>query len=74
MVRRSVRRIFLLDAGKLGQIVFLVLDMEAGFPRARGVLTLDESALGPVLYKSPREAKLNPLGADNIDDPIRIMN
>lgn len=57
-----------------GQIVYLVLDMEAGFPRGRGVLTLDESALGPLLYKSPREAKLNPLGADNIDDPTLVMN
>lgn len=59
---------------KAGQIVFLVLDIEAGFPRARGVLTLDDTALGPLFYKSPREGKLNPLGADNIDDPARIVN
>jgi hypothetical protein len=57
-----------------GQIVFLLLDIEAGFPRGRGVLSLDESAVGPSLYKSPRDAKLNPLGAENIDDPTRIMN
>jgi hypothetical protein len=41
-------------------------DLDAAQVRAELELVL--------LYKSPREAKLNPLGADNIDDPTRIMN
>lgn len=55
------------------KISFLQLKMDAGFPKARGVLQLDKSIIAAEAYKLPRLLDLNPLGSDNIDNPSRVV-
>jgi len=57
-----------------GTIVLLALKLDVGFPKARGVLSLDNTSLGASAYRLPRTLDLNPLGLDNVDDASRIIN
>lgn len=57
-----------------GKIVMLALKLDVGFPKARGVLSLDNTSLGASAYRLPRMLDLNPLGLDNVDDASRIIN
>jgi hypothetical protein len=55
------------------KISFLQLKMDAGFPKARGVLQLDKSIIAAEAYKLPRLLDLTPLGSDNIVDPSKVV-
>lgn len=56
-----------------GKLYFLVLKLETGFPKARGLLAVDGDSIGPTAYKFPKLLNLNPLGSDNIDDVAAIV-
>jgi len=55
------------------KIYFLVIDLKVGFPKGRGVLTVDTSGTGPTAYKLPRIMDLRPLGRDNVRDVSRVI-
>jgi hypothetical protein len=59
-----------IEAGKL---YFLSAKVKTGFPKARGVLELDQDSIGPSAYKFPKFLKLNSLGSDNIDDALSVI-
>ena len=56
------------------KISFLQLKIDAGFPKARGVLQLDKSIIAAEAYKLPRLLDLTPLGGDNIFDPAKVVS
>jgi hypothetical protein len=47
--------------------------MDAGFPKARGILQLDKSIIAAEAYRLPRLLDLTSLGRDNIDDPTKVI-
>ena len=58
---------------KAGDILLLVMKMEAGFPKGRGNLRIDPTVASAQAYKLPRLLGLTPLGSDNIDDVSKVI-
>jgi hypothetical protein len=56
-----------------GNIKFLSIKLETGFPKGRGRLKNDTTVLGAQAYKFPGLLELNPLGDDNIDDLSKVV-
>lgn len=57
-----------------GKLYYLSLKPVAGFPKARGLLSLDEGIIGPQLYKLPKTLKMKPLDAEHIKDAARVIS